>query len=162
MNPCFSSKMDGKYVWWEHKESFQAAKMVIKPHFLPNLTLNVLTHSFEQFVVPQSFSTSSISEALPLTEDFTANDGVREKLTLWTKKAVISHQQMPARLNGCNDLANHYTALLIVSCRYLCHQYHCRYWSIPYWTYGSPHCQSKASVSAVLFMVVLWFCLLCF
>lgn len=45
----------------------------------------------------------------------------------------IPHQQMPARLNGCNDLSNHYTALLIVSSRYLCHQYHCRYSSIPRW-----------------------------
>lgn len=70
----------------------------------------------------------------------------------WTKPSdqSIPHQQMPARLNGFNDLSNHYTALLIVSSRYLCHQYLCRYWSIHRrGAWSDAHWQSKASATSV-------------
>lgn len=62
-------------------------------------------------------------------ETYCSQEGMRRKSGLKTIP-MISHQQMPLRLNGCNDLTNHYAAPLIVSSRYLCHQYHCQYWSI--------------------------------
>lgn len=124
---------------------------------LQHSTLNTFTRFyFVHLWCCRGFVKFWIKEKRCLTlGDFMRKDGLRKKLALWQQKKQeeeeerwyhiktykkssrrpsdqsVSHQQMPARLNGCNDLSNHYTALLIVSSRYLSHQYGCRYWSIP-------------------------------